>query len=81
MYSARNDELFNEISMAQKIIKSFMLDIYQQFQVEFFYVQLQGEEKILSPRPPPFNQKLQKLEQAHNMAPSKKFPFPSCESI
>jgi len=28
-----------------------MLDIYQQFQVEFFYVQLQGEEKILPPPP------------------------------
>lgn len=80
MYSARNNQLFNEILMAQKIITSFMLDIYQQFQVEFFYVQLQGEEKILSPRPTPFNQKLQKLEQAHK-APSKKFPFPSCESI
>jgi len=52
MYSARNNELFNEILMAQKIITSFMLDIYQQFQVEFFMYNYREKKKFYPPRPP-----------------------------
>jgi len=53
MYSARNNQLFNEILMAQKIITSFMLDIYQQFQVEFFLCTITGRRKNSIPPPPP----------------------------
>jgi len=82
MYSARNNQLFNEILMAQKIITSFMLDIYQQFQVEFFMYNYREKKKFKLPSaPPPVQSKIAEIGTTHNMTPSKKFPFPSCESI